>query len=33
MSCFIFQTLSHVEFIFVYGVKECANCPDFHASV
>ena len=31
-GCHIFQPLSHAEFLFVYGVKECANCTDFHAS-
>ena len=24
VSCFIFKSLSHFEFIFVYGVKECS---------
>ena len=33
VSCFIFQSLSPVELIFVYGVKERANCTDVHASV
>ena len=33
VSCFIFQSLSHVELIFVYVVKECANRTDVHASV
>ena len=31
VSCVIFRSLNHVEFIFVYGVRECStnSCPDF----
>ena len=25
MSCFTFKFFNHFEFIFVYGVKKCAN--------
>ena len=25
VSCLIFRSLIHLEFIFVYGVKECSN--------
>ena len=30
VSCFIFKSLSHFEFIFVYGVRECSNFTDLH---
>ena len=30
--CFIFKSLSHFEFIFVYGVKECSNFIDLWAA-
>ena len=33
VSCLIFKSLSHFEFIFVYGVRECSNCIDLHAAV
>ena len=29
VSCLIFKSLSHFEFIFVYGVKGCSNFIDF----
>ena len=35
MFCFVFKSLSHFEFIFVYGVKMCSkfvdlcSCPTF----
>ena len=25
MSCLMFMSLNHFEFIFVYGVRECSN--------
>ena len=28
-----FKSLSHFEYIFVYGVKECSNFIDLHAAV
>ena len=31
VSCLIFKSLSHFEFIFVQGVKECSNFIDLHA--
>ena len=31
VSCLIFKSLSHFEFIFVYGVRECSNFTDLHA--
>ena len=33
VSCLIFRSLSYFEFIFVYGVRECSNFIDLHASV
>ena len=33
VSCLIFKSLSHFEFIFVYDVRECANFIDLHAAV
>ena len=33
VSCLIFQFLSHFEFIFVYGVRECCNFTDLHVAV
>ena len=33
VSCLIFKSLSHVEFIFVYGVRECSNFIDLHVTV
>ena len=32
-SYFIFKSLSHFEFIFVYGVRMCSNFIDLHATV
>ena len=39
VSCFIFKSLNHFEFIFVYGIRECSSfillhvkgCPIFPA--
>ena len=33
MSCLMFKSLSHFEFIFVSGVRECSDFIDLHASV
>ena len=33
VSCLLFKSLSHFEFIFVYGVRECSNFIDFHVAV
>ena len=33
MSCLIFKSLSHFEFIFVHGVRVCSNITDLHAAV
>ena len=33
MSCLIFKSLSHFEFIFVYDVKVCCNFIDLHVAV
>ena len=33
VSCLIFRSLQHFEFIFVYGVRECSNFIDLHATV
>ena len=33
VSCLIFKCLSHLECIFVCGVKECSNFIHFHAVV
>ena len=33
VSSLIFKHLSHFEFIFVYGVRECSNFFDLHAAV
>ena len=32
-SCLMFQSLSHFEFVFVYGVRECSNFIDLHVAV
>ena len=32
VSCLIFYSLSHFEFIFVSGVKVCSNFTDLYAS-
>ena len=33
VSSLIFKSLSHFEFIFVYGMRECSNFIDLHAAV
>ena len=33
VSCLIFKSLSHFQFIFVYGMKVCSNFIDLHAAV
>ena len=33
VSCLMFKTLSHFEFIFVHGVRMCSNFIDSHANV
>ena len=33
VSCLILKTLSHFEFIFVYGVRMCSNFIDVHVAV
>ena len=33
VSCPVFKSLSHVEFIFVYGVKVCSNFTDLREAV
>ena len=33
MSCLIFKSLSHFEFIFVHGVRVCSSFIDLHAAV
>ena len=33
VSYLIFKSLSHFEFIFVYGLKECSNFIDFHVAI
>ena len=33
VSCLIFNSLSHFEFIFGYGVRVCSNFIDLHAPV
>ena len=30
MSCLIFRSFNHFEFIFVYGVRECSNFAELH---
>ena len=32
VSCLMFKSLSHFEFIFVYGVSVCSNFTDLYAS-
>ena len=32
VSCLILKSLSHFEFIFVYGVRMCFNFIDLHAA-
>ena len=33
VTCLIFKSLSHFEFIFVYGVRVCSNIIDLYAAV
>ena len=33
VSCLIFKSLSHFEFIFVPGVRVCSSFIDLHAAV
>ena len=33
VSCLIFKSLSHFEFIFVYDVRVCSNFIDLHVTV
>ena len=33
VSCFIFKTLGHFEFIFMHDVRVCFNFIDLHAAV
>ena len=33
VSCLMFKSLSHIEFIFVYGVRVCFIFTDLHAAV
>ena len=33
VSCLIFKTLSHLEFIFVHGVRVCSSFIDLYAAV
>ena len=33
VSCLIFRSSNHFEFIFLYGVRECSNFIDLHAAV
>ena len=33
VSCLVFQSLSHFEFIFMYDVKVCSSFIDLHAAV
>ena len=32
VSCLIFKSLSHFEFLFVYAVRECSNVIDLHVA-
>ena len=32
VSCLVFQSLSHFEFMFVYGVKECLNVSNLYVA-
>ena len=32
VSCLMFKSLSHFEFIFVYGMRVCSNFIDLHAA-
>ena len=33
VSCLVFKSLSHFEFVFVYGLRECSNFIDLHVAV
>ena len=33
VSGLIFRSLNHVEFIFVYSMRECSNFIDLHVAV
>ena len=33
VSCLIFKSFSHFEFIFVHGVRVCSSVMDVHAAV
>ena len=33
VSCLIFKSLSHSEFIFVHGVRVCSSFIDLHVAV
>ena len=33
VSCLIFRSLNHFEFIFAYEVRECSNLIDLHEAV
>ena len=33
VPCLVFKSLSHFEFIFVHGVRECSNFIDFNVAV
>jgi len=33
VSCLIFKSISHFEFIFVCGVRECSNFTDLYVTV
>ena len=33
VSCFMFKSLSHFEFVFVYGEKVCSNFTDLYAAL
>ena len=33
VSCLMFKPLSHFEFVFVYGVRECSNIIDLNVAV
>ena len=33
VSCLTFKSLSHLEFIFMHGVRVCSSFVDLHAAV
>ena len=33
VSCLMFKSLSHFEFIFVHGARVCSSFTDLHAAV